>query len=230
MRSTPAMISGVLDGSPTPIAGEARPHPPGARGTVLVLACGALGREVLAVVRTSGWEHVDVRCLPATLHSDPRRIADAVDMKLRELGALYEHVFVAYADCGTAGILDRILARHRAERIPGTHCYAVFAGLETWDTIHHQEPGTFYLTDFLARHFDALVIRPLKLDRHPELVTDIFGNYRRVVYLAQTDDPRLRERAEACAEKLGLAFEYRFTGYGQLLPALTRFVDGAREG
>lgn len=139
MGSTPAMISGVLDGSPTPVAGEARPHSPGARGTVLVLACGALGREVLAVVRTGGWEHAHVCFLPATLRSNPRRIADAVDVRLREVGARYEHVFVAYADCGTAGALDRVLARHRAERLPGTHCYAVFSGLETWDTMHHQE-------------------------------------------------------------------------------------------
>lgn len=195
---------------------------------ILVLACGALACEVLAVVRLNSWTHVDVRCLPAKLHLVPERIAGAVDEKLRELAPSYDRVFVAYADCGTGGALDRVLAEHGAERIGGLHCYGFFAGGDAWETMQADEPGTFYLTDFLARHFDALVIRPLGLDRHPELIEDVFGNYRRLLYLAQTDDPELSARARAAAEKLGLAFERRFTGYGELLPSLVRFAERQR--
>lgn len=192
---------------------------------ILVLACGALAREVLAVVRLNSWTHVDVRCLPAKLHLVPERIAGAVDEKLRELAPSYERVFVAYADCGTGGALDRVLAEHGAERIGGLHCYAFFAGEGAFEAMQAEEPGTFYLTDFLARHFDALVIRPLRLDRHPELIEDVFGNYRRLLYLAQADDPALTARARAAAQLLGLAFERRFTGYGELVPSLVRFVE-----
>jgi hypothetical protein len=193
---------------------------------VLVLACGAIAREVLAVIELNGWQHVDVRCLPAKLHSTPARIPAAVDAKLREVAGRYERVFVAYADCGTAGALDRVLASHGVERLPGAHCYGFLAGNAAWEQLHEAEPGTFYLTDFLARHFDALIVRALKIDRHPELLPSYFGNYRRLLYLAQTDDPALRERARAAAATLGLAYEERRTGYGELLPSLTRFVEG----
>lgn len=198
---------------------------PGA--SVLVLACGAIAREVLAVVALNGWTHVDVRCLPAKLHVTPALIPGAVDAKLRELGGRYEHVFVAYADCGTAGALDRVLAAHGVERLAGAHCYAFFAGRAAWDGLQEEEPGTFYLTDFLARHVEALVFRPLGLDRHPELREEIFGNYRRLVYLAQTDDAALLERAREAAARLGLAFELRRTGYGELEGALVRAAAGA---
>jgi hypothetical protein len=194
---------------------------------MLILACGAIAREVLAVIRLNGWTHVDVRCLPAKLHSTPERIAGAVDAKLTEMAGRYEHVFVAYADCGTAGALDRVLERHGVERIPGAHCYGFLAGNDAWDEMQEDEPATFYLTDFLARHFEALVVRGLKLDVHPELLPMMFGNYRRLVYLAQTDDPALHDRAVAAAAFLGLAFEQRRTGYGELIPSLTRFAGGA---
>jgi hypothetical protein len=197
------------------------------RPTVLVLACGALAREVLAVVRLNDWAHVDVRCLPAKLHLVPSLIAPAVEAKLCDLDPAYEHVFVAYADCGTNGALDDVLAAHGAERLPGLHCYGFFAGAGAWETLQEEEPGTFYLTDFLARHFEALVLRPLKLDRYPELIADVFGNYRRLVFLAQTDDAALTERARAAAATLGLAFERRFTGYGDLRPAVETFVARA---
>ena len=193
----------------------------------LVLACGALAREVLAVVRLNGWTHVDVRCLPAKLHLTPALIAPAVDAKLQELDGPYDHVFVAYGDCGTNGALDEVLATHGAERLPGLHCYGFFAGGGAWEALQDEEPGTFYLTDFLARHFEALVLRPLKLDRYPELIGDVFGNYRRVVFLAQTDDAELTGRARSAAATLGLAFERRFTGYGELRPALETFVARA---
>jgi hypothetical protein len=194
--------------------------------SVLVLACGAIAREVLAVVRTGGWQHVHVRCLPAQLHTRPERIAPAVDAKLRELAGRYERVFVAYADCGTGGALDAVLAEHGVERLPGAHCYGFFAGNDAWQALHDAEPGTFYLTDFLARHFDALVWRGLGLDRYPQLLPDIFGNYTRLLYLAQSDNPDLDARAEEAARRLGLAYERRRTGYGELQPALERFVTG----
>ena len=199
----------------------------GDRPGVLILACGAVAREVLAVIGLNGWTHVDVRCLPAKLHSTPQKIAGAVDAKLTEIAGRYDRVFVAYADCGTAGALDAVLARHEVERLPGAHCYGFLAGNDSWDAMQEEEAGTYYLTDFLARHFEALVVRPYKLDVYPDLVQVMFGNYKRVVYLAQTDDPALRDRARAAADFLGLAYEERRTGYGELVPSLTRFVDVA---
>ena len=197
------------------------------RERLLLLACGALAREVLAVVRLNRWEHVDVHCLPAQLHLRPERIAPAVEAALAEARGRYAQVFVGYADCGTGGALDEVLARHGAERLPGLHCYAFFGGGNAWEEMQDEEPGTFYLTDFLARHFDALVLRPLGLDRYPELVADVFGNYRRLVYLAQTEDAALTEQAREAAGTLGLSFERRFTGYGDLRPPIERFVARA---
>jgi len=196
------------------------------RPDTLILACGAVAREILALIRLNHWTHVDLRCLPAQLHSTPQKIAPAVDAKLTELIPRYERVFVAYADCGTGGRLDEVLERHGVERLPGAHCYGFLAGNDAWDAMQEEEVGTYYLTDFLARHFDAIVVRPYKLDKHPELLPMMFGNYTRLVYLAQRDDPMLRERARAAAAYLGLPFEQRPTGYGDLLPSLTRFVDG----
>jgi Protein of unknown function (DUF1638) len=197
------------------------------RPEVLVLACGAIAREVLAVIRLNGWTNVTVRCLPAKLHSRPELIAPAVDAKLAELRDRYHRVFVAYADCGTGGALDKVLDRHGVERLPGAHCYGFLTGNVEWEDLHEAEPATFYLTDFLARHFEAIVVRGLGLDRHPELLPQYFGNYRRLLYLAQTEDEDLRTRACAAAERLGLAYEERRTGYGDLLPSLTRFVEAA---
>jgi hypothetical protein len=194
------------------------------RPEVLVLACGAIAREVLAVIELNGWTHVTVRCLPGKLHSTPAKIAPAVDAKLREAKGRYEQIFVAYADCGTAGELDTVLDAQGVERLPGAHCYGFFAGNKEWQAMHDDEPATFYLTDFLARHFDALVVRGLKLDRHPELKPMIFGNYKRVVYLAQSDDLDLTRRAREAADYLGVAFEQRRTGYGELQTSLQRFV------
>jgi hypothetical protein len=202
---------------------------PGTRpeGRVLVLACGAIAREVLTLIELNDWTHVDLRCLPAQLHSRPERIPAAVDAKLTELAGRYERVFVAYADCGTGGALDPVLERHGVERLPGAHCYGFLAGNDKWDAMHEAEPATFYLTDFLARHFDSLVVRALKLDTHPELLPMIFGNYKRLVYLAQTDDAELDRRAEAAAAFIGVRYERRRTGYGELVPSLRRFAEVA---
>jgi Protein of unknown function (DUF1638) len=195
---------------------------------LLVIACGAIAREVLAVIRLNGWENVTLRCLPGKLHNTPQRIAERVDAKLREAAAEggWDRVFVAYGDCGTGGALDRVLQAHRVERLPGDHCYAFFAGVDRWLALHEAEPRTFYLTDFLCRHFDRLVVEGLGLDEHPELLPAYFGNYRRLVYLAQTDDPALARRAGEAAAYLGLELEVLPTGLGDLRPTLERAAAG----
>jgi len=194
------------------------------RGT-LVIACGALAREIVALRRASGFEALDVRCLPAELHNRPERIAPAVAEVIRAQRAHYAAIFVAYADCGTGGALDAVLQAEGIERLPGAHCYEFFATPAVFAALADAEPGTFYLTDFLLKNFERLVIRPLGLDRHPELKDTYFRNYRRLVYLAQAEKAGAIERARAIANQLGFAFEYRFTGYGELgtrLVALTR--------
>jgi hypothetical protein len=183
---------------------------------VLVIACGALAREIAALRRTNGWDALDVRCLPSSLHDRPQAIPAAVRDAIRAHRDRYAAIFVAYGDCGTGGELDAVLAAEGVERIPGAHCYEFFAGSDAFAALAVQEPGTFYLTDFLARHFERLVIRGLGLDRHPELATHYFGRYRRVVYLAQCATPATRAAARAAAQRLGLAFEHRITGYGGL--------------
>jgi hypothetical protein len=188
-----------------------------AAGRTLLIACGALARETLAVVEASGLSHLDVTCVSALLHNHPERIPEAVRAKIREHRERYARILVLYGDCGTGGELDRVLAEEGVERIAGPHCYAFYAGQEVFDALADAEPGTFYLTDFLVRQFDTLVIEGLGLDRHPELLPLYFGNYRRLVYLAQTEDAGLEERARAAAERLGgLDYEHRFTGLGGL--------------
>lgn len=180
-----------------------------------------MARELLEVVRRNGLEGVDVTCLPARYHNTPQLIAEAVEERIRSADATYDEVFVAYGDCGTGGRLDRVLERHGVERLEGAHCYEFLAGSAVFNELHDSQPATFYLTDFLVRHFDRLVWKGLGLDRWPQLLPDYFGNYERVVYLAQTDDPTLTRRAEEAAQRLGLAFEVRRVGYGELEPALT---------
>lgn len=188
--------------------------------SVLLIACGALAREVKAVRDLGGWDHVEIHCLPAELHNTPLEIPAAVRAKLATVKGRYDEVFLAYADCGTGGRLDAVLAEHGVERLPGAHCYEFLAGTDSFAAQHEAEPGTFYLTDFLVRHFDRLVLRGLGLDRHPELLSDYFGNYRRVLYLAQTRSSTLEARARSCAERLELAFEAHFTGLEPLEQAL----------
>jgi hypothetical protein len=195
-----------------------------------VVGCGALARELLAVVHANGLDAVEVRCLPASLHNRPDRIAGAVDAAIRADAGRHDRVFVAYGDCGTGGALDRVLAAHGVERLPGAHCYQFYAGATAFDALAAEEPGTFYLTDFLARSFETLVIRGLGLDRHPELLPVYFAGYRRLVLLSQRDDPAVGALARAAADRLGLAFEHRRTGYGELgstIAALGRDADPA---
>ena len=156
---------------------------------------------------------------PAQLHNYPDKIPEAVEKKILEAKES-KQVFVAFADCGTGGRLDKVLTKHGVERLPGAHCYEFFAGSALFAELHDQEPGTFYLTDFLARHFDAFVVKGLGLERHPQLLEMYFGNYQRLVYLAQSHDEALLERAKNAAERLGLEFEHRFTGFGTLETSL----------
>ena len=188
----------------------------------LVIACGALAREILALIRLNGWTHLDLTCLPAELHNRPERIPERLREKIRANRDRYKKIWIGYADCGTGGALDRVLAEEGGERLAGPHCYAFFAGQKEFDALHEAEPGTFYLTDYLARHFETLVVKGMKLDRHPELLSMMFGNYTRLVYLAQIDDPALDAAAQAAAERLGLAYEKRRTGYGELADFLAR--------
>jgi hypothetical protein len=196
-------------------------RPPDPRGSVLVIGCGALARELLEVVSKSNLADIRVECLPAILHNRPEKIPGAVRARL-ETARGFDRVFVAYGDCGTGGALDAVLDEFDVERLPGAHCYQFFAGIDAFDQIHEAEPGTLYLTDYLTRHFDRLIWRGLRLDRRPDLLEDYFGNYHRVVYLAQTNDPGLTEDARRAADRLGLEFERRFVGYGELEPALVR--------
>lgn len=187
-----------------------------------IIACGALARELVALIRGQHLDHVAVTCLPARLHNTPRDIPDAVRNKIGDLRRRYDRIVVAYGDCGTGGELDRVLAAEGVERIEGPHCYGFYSGVENFLESAEADPTCFYLTDYLARHFDRLIIEGLGLDRHPELLADYFGNYTKLVYLAQTDDPALDRLAAAGAARLGLAYERRFTGYGALADFVAR--------
>jgi Protein of unknown function (DUF1638) len=198
------------------------------RPGLLVIACGAIAREVMTVVRLNGWTDVTLRCLPGKLHNTPQWIAERVDRQLRRAAAEgWERVLVAYGDCGTGGALDRVVAAHGVARVAGDHCYAFLAGVDDWLAMHEAEPRTFYLTDFLCRHFQRFVVEGLRLDEHPELLAAYFGNYARLVYLAQTRDPALLAKAREAAAYLGLALEVRHTGLGDLRPTLERAHQGA---
>lgn len=182
------------------------------RKSILIIGCAALAREITEVGRLNGWDHVSTEWLPAELHNRPEKIPGAVaELIERGLGH-FDQILVAYGDCGTGGRLDAVLEEHGIRRLVGDHCYAFFAGPDRFAELHDEEPGSFYLTDFLVRNFDRLVIRGLGLDRHPELRSDYFRHYRRVVYLAQTRSEELKTKARDCARQLDLDFEYRFTG------------------
>jgi hypothetical protein len=200
---------------------------------LLIIACGALAHEITALKRANAWDELDVRCLPAELHNRPERIPAAVRALIRSSRCHYRSIFVAYADCGTGGLLDAVLAEEQVERIPGAHCYEFFATTPVFTALSEAEIGTFYLTDFLLRHFERLVIQGLGLDTHPELFATYFGNYRKLVYLAQQPSADAIERASAIAARMGLSFESRATGYGTLETALSSAVKrdaGLRAG
>ena len=195
----------------------------------LLIACGALAREVVELIRVNAWRHLTVSCLPASWHNTPDKIPGAIRERIRAARERYDRIFVLYGDCGTGGELDRVLEEEGVERIEGPHCYSFFAGNQVFDALAEAEPGTFYLTDYLARHFDRLIIQGLGMDRHPELEALYFGNYTKLIYLAQTEDPDLQARAEAAATRLNLTYEYRFTGYGDMARFLEQKVDLPQE-
>jgi len=184
--------------------------------TTLVIACGALARELLDIVAVNQLDDITVECLPARLHNTPKDITAAVSGRIERARGEYERIFVGYADCGTGGELDRLVAEEGIERLPGAHCYEFFATTPVFEAIQEVEMGTLYLTDYLVRHFDRIVINGLGLDRHPGLYDSYFANYRRVVHLAQFDDPRLERAGRDAARRLKLAYERKLVGYGAL--------------
>ncbi|HEY7749125.1 MAG TPA: DUF1638 domain-containing protein [Aestuariivirgaceae bacterium] len=186
------------------------------KGDVLLIACGALAREIVDLIERNHWSAFDVACLPAKWHNRPELIAPGVREKIRQARGKYKRIFVLYGDCGSGGMLDRMLEEEGVERIDGPHCYAFYSGNENFARTSDDDVTAFFLTDYLARHFDKLIWEGLGLKDHPELLQDYFGNYTKVVYLAQTRDEELAKRAMAGAKKLGLAYEYRYTGYGEL--------------
>jgi hypothetical protein len=194
---------------------------------LLVIGCGMIAREVLAIKEQLGLDHLDLTCLPAEYHFYPDRIAPAMDkaiVKARAEG--YRNIFVGYADCGTGGLLDTVCEKHGVQRMEGPHCFAFYQGREAYRKVADDDMMSFYMTDFLCRQFDAFFMKPLGLDRHPELIPVYFGNYEKLIYLAQTDDPELDKVAESAAKLLGLAYERRPTGYGDLTAGLAKAAAG----
>lgn len=191
-------------------------------GRILLIACGALAREILDLKAMNGWTHLDLTCLPAKLHLYPDKITQAVRDAVAKHREAYAEIFIVYADCGTGGLLEAACAEMGVEMIAGPHCYSFFEGNAAFAEKMDQEFTSFYLTDFLVRQFDAFIWKPMGMDRHPELRDMYFGNYEKLIYQAQIDDPSLTTKAQEIADRLGLAFEYRFTGYGDLQTALAR--------
>ena len=194
----------------------------GAQPASLIIACGALAREIVALRTLNNWPHLVVQCLPAELHNRPEKIPAAVRTKIQAARGRFTSIFVAYADCGTGGLLDAVLAEEGVERIPGSHCYEFFAGSTQFAELAEAELGTFYLTDFLLQHFERLIIHGLGIDKHPELLPMYFGNYKKLTYLAQVPSEEKMDAGRAAAQRLGLEFEAHVTGYGELATSLGR--------
>ncbi|MCP4875840.1 MAG: DUF1638 domain-containing protein [Gammaproteobacteria bacterium] len=187
---------------------------------ILVITCAAIAREVNELKKLGQWSQMDLQAITVDLHARPEKIPAVVAEKIDQAREKYEHIFVAYGDCGTSGELDRVLEERDVKRLAGAHCYDFLAGGDNYQQMQDEEPGTFYLTDFLTQHFQRLVIETLGIDRHPELLEMYFGNYTRLVYLAQTDSDDLTDQARAAADQLGLRFERVFTGMGEMVPEL----------
>ena len=189
-----------------------------------LIVCGALAREVLALKEMHGWD-VDVLGLPVLLHNNPERIPPAVSSRIKQAKQKYRRLFVVYGDCGTSGVLDKLLASEGVQRVPGPHCYEMYAN-GTFEQLMDEQPGTFFLTDYLVGSFDHLVLEGLGIDRNPSLRDDYFKNYTRVVYLAQRDEPTLKEKAQWAADQLCLPLEIKQTGYGLLEKRLIELIEG----
>lgn len=188
----------------------------------LLIACGALAHELVDVLKANQWSHIDIQCLPAEWHNTPDKIAPGVEEKIIQNKSEYDHMLVAYGDCGTGGHLDTVLQRHQIERLPGAHCYAFFTGQETFSTLADEELGTFFLTDYLAWHFDRLILDTLGIRKHPELRDMYFGNYTRMLYLAQTENDERLAQAKRAADSINLPLEVRYTGLQPLQTALEK--------
>src|SRR5574341_316530 len=183
--------------------------------SVLLVACGALARELIAIRDKHGWD-AKILALPALLHNTPKQIPEAVVRKIEQHRADFDRTIVVYGDCGSGGLLDKALDVLNVERIAGPHCYEQYAGADDFAAMMAEEPGTFFLTDYLVQSFDHLVLEGLGIDPHPDLRDVYFAHYQRVVYLQQRRDPTLLAKAEAAAQALALPLEVRFTGYGDL--------------
>lgn len=191
----------------------------------LVIACGALANEITTLIDANKWNNLRVQCVPAKIHNTPDQIPDAVRQIIRKARPDYSEIFIAFADCGTGGLLDAVIAEEQVERLPGAHCYEFYAGSEAFAQMAEEELGTFYLTDFLARHFDRLILEELGINKHPELRDMYFAHYKKLVYLAQTDNPDLVKMAQDAASKLNLQYEFRRTDYGGLEQGLRTFNE-----
>lgn len=214
MTSVETFLDPAPDAAPELLSSEAK---------TLVIACGALAREIIDLIAINDWPHLAITCLPAKLHNEPQKIPNLLRDKIRALKPNYDRIFVAYADCGTGGLIDKVIAEEGAQRIAGPHCYAFFAGNSSFEAMAEQEIGTFYLTDYLARHFETLILEGMGIRKYPQMRDLLFARYTRLLYLAQTDDPTLDAKAQAAADALGLRYEKHFTGYG----ALTGFIADA---
>ena len=192
------------------------------KGRVLLLACGALAREIIDIQEKNGWTHLDLKCLPAKFHNEPDKITDAVEEAVLKHREGYDAIYVVYADCGTGGLLQAKCRDLGVEMVEGPHCYSFFEGNDVFAKTAENEITAFYLTDFLTRQFDAFMWKPMGLDRHPELLEMYFGHYTKVVLQAQTDNPEITQKAQEIAARMGLAFERRFTGYGDLTDFIGR--------
>ena len=191
----------------------------------LVIACGALAKEITTLIDINQWSHLRVQCVPARIHNTPEQIPDAVRSLIHKARDKYAHIYIAFADCGTGGLLDTVIREEKVERLPGAHCYEFFAGSEAFREMSEDALGTFYLTDFLARHFDRIIIEELGIAKHPELRDMYFGNDTKLIYVAQTDNPELIQMAQDAASKLNLEYEYRRTDYGDLEKGLNQFNE-----
>ena len=194
-------------------------------GSILIIACGALAHEITALKRLNGWDHVDLQCLRADLHNHPQKITGAIKEQIDKAKGNYDRIYVGYADCGTGGRLDALLESEQIERLPGAHCYEFFATRRVFNELSEAELGTLYLTDYLTRHFDRIIIKGFGLDRHPDIQAMMFANYRKLVYLSQVQDDALIEQARKAADRLDLEFEHRHTGYGELESSLNMLVS-----
>jgi hypothetical protein len=182
----------------------------------LIIACGALSHEILELIRVNHWDHLELTCLPAKYHHTPEKIPAAMREKIRAHQNEYRKIYAMYGDCGTGGMLDRVLEEEGVERIEGPHCFSFFAGNDVYAKWGENEITTFYLTDFFCKHFDKFVWEALALDRRDDMVDFVFGNYEKVVFIAQTENRELQQKAQEIARRLKLTYEYRFTGYGDM--------------